>query len=604
MLTGIVLLVLILPLLSNLTISNEGEDEVNIVFTISFLSPNTFPSRCGHWGLLMENQLPKIGIGIDFHESTGWASIASRTWSYPYIDYDYIPTYDEGGFDIFFNKFSWDFEPNIEGMFDCAGTSSPIVGGRNFYQYVNPEYDNKLNQYLYEINQEQKTEYCQELQSIIFEDLPAISVLFGKVLYGKRNSVTDIDWDLLYDFSHRSELWKDTNDQILKYAIPCELETPNIFLLKKYDIYYGTHTKDAHWMRAVYGKLFRREQTSHFWQPEIASNYSISSDFRNYTVSIDPNAKFSDGNPVLAEDIKYSYELFMTPSVYSPQYSNLLSWFSNNQSIEIIDSHTINFNFSRYCYKPFEVLSKGIIDRSEVEPLISAHGHSIFTEQPLTAIVTDSLVKSCGPFKLESYAYWNNDSVKMVPNTYWNNLTASEGEQPNLEEYYQVFIAGKDYAIAALENNEVDIIDYSYYSSPGDYLNNLYIQYFLAKNGYLADMSLNMRHPHLGSGELTPVGTPEAAKLVRKAISHAIPRDVIAEQIFDGSANPGTSFISDRCIGYNDSLQPSEYNLDLARTHMELAGFDLGIKTTEPSFTLLLTMAIGLTIISIRKRIK
>jgi ABC-type transport system substrate-binding protein len=552
----------------------------------------------------MENQLPKIGIKIDFHESTGLGNIAPRTWSYPYIDYDYIPTYDEGGFDIYFNKYFWEFEPNIEGMFDSAGISSPIVGGWNFYQYINIEYDIILNQYLNEHNQSQKYLYLQELQSILYEDLPALSVFFGKVLYGKRDSITGIDWDLLYDFSHRSELWEDTDDQILKAAIPCELETPNIFLMKTYDVYYGRSNKDAQWMGAVYGKLFQREQTSHYWIPEIASNYSVSHDFRNYTISIDPNAKFSDGNPVLAEDIKYSYELLMTPSVYSPEYSKLLSWFTNNQSIEIVDTYTINFNFSRYCYKPFQVLSKGIIDKSQVEPLISAHGYSIFSEMPLTAIVTDSLVKSCGPFKLESYAYWNNNTAKLVPNIYWNNLTASRGEQPNLKEYYQVFVAGKDNAIEALGNGEIDIVDYTYFSSKGDYENNPNIQYILAKNGYVADMSINMRHPYLGTGELVPEGSPEAAKLVRKAISHAVPRSIIVEQIYDGIAAPGTSIISDRCVGFNESLQPYEYSLDLARTYMELAGFDLGLETKTTSLTILISMILGLTIVSLRKRRK
>lgn len=114
-----------LPLLANLSMTQETDD-VNIIFSISFLSPNDSAARCGHWGMLLENTLPKIGIGIDFHESTSWEAIEFRTLGYPYLDFDYIPTYDEGGFDILFNKFTWELDPNLEGMFD---TGLPLLWG-------------------------------------------------------------------------------------------------------------------------------------------------------------------------------------------------------------------------------------------------------------------------------------------------------------------------------------------------------------------------------------------------------------------------------------------------------------------------------------------
>ena len=63
--------------------SAQGTD-VEEVFEIYLLSPNTSAAR-NQWSLLMEQLLPQIGIGISFHESTGWGNIAPRTWSYPFI---------------------------------------------------------------------------------------------------------------------------------------------------------------------------------------------------------------------------------------------------------------------------------------------------------------------------------------------------------------------------------------------------------------------------------------------------------------------------------------------------------------------------------------
>ncbi|MHA1825837.1 MAG: hypothetical protein ACTSUA_04175, partial [Candidatus Heimdallarchaeota archaeon] len=63
-------------------------------FSISILAPNTNPAR-NQWSTLMAEQLPKIGIGIDVFDHTGWSQISPRTWGYlgPYP----IPSYAEGG---------------------------------------------------------------------------------------------------------------------------------------------------------------------------------------------------------------------------------------------------------------------------------------------------------------------------------------------------------------------------------------------------------------------------------------------------------------------------------------------------------------------------
>ncbi|MHA1828948.1 MAG: hypothetical protein ACTSX6_09920, partial [Candidatus Heimdallarchaeaceae archaeon] len=121
-------------------IASGANVTIQTVFSINLLSPNTSPAR-NQWSLLMEQQLPKIGIGIAFHESTGWGNIAPRTWSYPLIDYDYIPTYDKGGFDILFVGWSWGLDWDPTGLFD---TASLVPNGDNFYQYINPVWDDTL----------------------------------------------------------------------------------------------------------------------------------------------------------------------------------------------------------------------------------------------------------------------------------------------------------------------------------------------------------------------------------------------------------------------------------------------------------------------------
>ena len=99
------------------------------------------------------------------------------------------------------------------------------------------------------------------------------------------------------------------------------------------------------------------------------------------------------------------------------------------------------------------------------------------------------------------------------------------------------------------------------------------------------EMGFNLRHPIFGTGELTPVGTAAAAKYIRKAISHIIPRNLIISDIMGGMGYPGIIPVSSNIIYFDDTLNPYAYDLDLALDYMELAGYDVRIPTPTPTET-------------------
>ncbi|MCG3259356.1 MAG: hypothetical protein H7644_06400, partial [Candidatus Heimdallarchaeota archaeon] len=154
-------------------------------------------------------------------------------------------------------------------------------------------------------------------------------------------------------------------------------------------------------------------------------------------------------------------------------------------------------------------------------------------------------------------------------------------------------------------------VDTQYYLSFDDF-DTVGIEARTADDPSHQEIAINLRHPIIGTGELTPNGNAEAAKYIRKAISHAIPRQVIVDVICNGLGSLGISPIPPVCVGFNNAMQPYEYNLTLAREYMEMAGYELTeiVETTETptgttatNFIILFIMIIGLTtIIRIRKR--
>jgi oligopeptide transport system substrate-binding protein len=53
-------------------------------------------------------------------------------------------------------------------------------------------------------------------------------------------------------------------------------------------------------------------------KPDIATSWEVSADGRTYTFQLRTNAKFQDGRPVTAEDVKYGIERALDPSTQSP----------------------------------------------------------------------------------------------------------------------------------------------------------------------------------------------------------------------------------------------------------------------------------------------
>ncbi len=574
--------------------TSAQETEVEEVFEIYLLSPNTSSAR-NQWSLLMEQLLPQIGIGISFHESTGWGNIAPRTWSYPFIDYDYIPTYEFGGYDLLFVGWSWPLDLNLQSLYE---TDAITPNGDNHYQYSNPVYDAKLEDYMAELDTTARIALAYELQAIMYEDLPCIPIVYPRSLFGFKEGIVDIDTLLIASGGHRVENWDDPDDHVIKYAIPADL--------KEWNTYVQESFYDGQWMQAVYGAIAQRAVDSHIWEPQVASDFTVSEvvdEKINVTVNLDPDMKFSDGSSVLPEDIKYSYELHMTPAVGSSNYGTLTHWFPTNDSIEIITPGVggqVLFKFDGIFNLWDSILNlASIIDKSEVEPLISTHGFSIFNEVPGTGNVGWSLVKSCGPFMIESFDSISS-VVKMIPNPYWDDSLASGGEVPLLDEYYLTYISGKDTAVAELISGSIDIMDAQYFPTIADF-DAVGVEGVLVKDPSHQEMSINMLHPVMGTGELTPLGTPEAAKNVRKAISHACPRQIIVDQILEGLGAAATTAIPDSVVGYDESLEPYVYDLDIARDYMELAGFDL--TSTEVGITGLVIIAfLGLTALEFFRR--
>ena len=75
----------------------------------------------------------------------------------------------------------------------------------------------------------------------------------------------------------------------------------------------------------------------------LADDVTVAPDGRSVTFHLNPLARFSNGDPVLAEDVKHSFDMLISKEA-SPQYA---AYFGGVSEARVLDARTIRFTFRR-----------------------------------------------------------------------------------------------------------------------------------------------------------------------------------------------------------------------------------------------------------------
>lgn len=141
-------------------------------------------------------------------------------------------------------------------------------------------------------------------------------------------------------------------------------------------IYYSS-TYDGFVVRLIYQGLLQIDRDG-VLQPALAESYDISEDKKTYTFHIREDAVFSDGKPVTAHDVEFTYLLVADPS-YDGRYGKIVqdlvgyeeysakgSTLEKLEGIKVIDEKTISFTFKepqRVNINNFDVVNMAIMPK-------------------------------------------------------------------------------------------------------------------------------------------------------------------------------------------------------------------------------------------------
>ncbi len=141
----------------------------------------------------------------------------------------------------------------------------------------------------------------------------------------------------------------------------------------------------------------------------IAEDIKVAADQMSVTFRIRPEAKFSDGNPILAEDVKYSFDTLMS-KLANPQYRTI---YADVKQAVVVSAREIRFEFkTRNSELALMVGGLPVFSKNWGKKADGTH-------TPFDKITFEHPIGS-GPYLIESYRAGKSMIFKRNPN-YWGN---------------------------------------------------------------------------------------------------------------------------------------------------------------------------------------
>lgn len=314
----------------------------------------------------------------------------------------------------------------------------------------------------------------------------------------------------------------------------------------------GTHVSA---MRNIYETLVTRDDNLQI-QPGLATEWKPLSDLV-WEFKLRPDVKFHDGSAFTAEDFKCSAERI--PHI-SGVAGGLQAYAKRIKEVEVMDDLTFKIHTdSPAATLPLD-LARVFIIPCELED-----------QEPQAFNSGDGAIGT-GPFKVESWEP-KGDLILVRNDDYW-------GEKPPFEKVVFTEISNDSARVAALLSGRVDLINYA---PPAD-IRKLESDPEIAVSkgpsvyNFMIYPDFRETTPQITVDGKPVDGNPLLDLKVRKALSLAINRDIIADRVMEGLATPVNQLTPHGFFGSSDDLPELGYDPEAAKALLAEAGYPDGFE--------------------------
>jgi peptide/nickel transport system substrate-binding protein len=329
--------------------------------------------------------------------------------------------------------------------------------------------------------------------------------------------------------------------------------------------------------REVIGRLtadlIHINRASQLTEPALAKSWTLSKDGRVFTVNLRHGLRFSDGQPFDADDVVFSFELYLDEKLHSPQ-RDLLVVGGKPIAVEKLNQFTVRFTLA----EPYAAAER-IFDSLAMMPrhlLEKSYQEGKFA-QSWTLNTPPAELAGMGPFRLKEYV--PGQKIVLERNPYFWKADRNKNRLPYLDEIVFLFVGNEDAQVLRFQAGDTDIIsrlsaeNYSVLSKDAS-----------SRGIQLFDLGPSLEYNFLvfNLNDLAAKNLGEIAARqawfgnlkFRQAISSAIDRDGIVKLVYAGrgAALWGNVSPSNK-LWVDQALPHPARSVDRARDLLKSAGF-------------------------------
>lgn len=306
----------------------------------------------------------------------------------------------------------------------------------------------------------------------------------------------------------------------------------------------------------VLESLITRNPDNLEWEGLIARNWKISEDGLIITFTLREDVRFSDGAPLTAEDVVFTFNFIMNDAIQAPRER---AYLDKIKSVVASGQYEVAFTFKEPYFEALSLAgSMGIL---------SKHFYSAFLQEPQKFNESKGLLLGSGPYRLNDPNSWTPDkgNVELVRNErYWGDV------QPSFNRILWKIIQNDSARLTTYRNGDID----SYSARPVEYQTLKSDQQIIGKSRNFEYMPPVAGYSYIGWNE-ERAGKPTrfADKRVRLAMTYLTDVDRIIKDIFQGYAEPALSPFSNSSQQHDTGLIPYAYDLEKAKALLQEAGY-------------------------------
>jgi peptide/nickel transport system substrate-binding protein len=308
-------------------------------------------------------------------------------------------------------------------------------------------------------------------------------------------------------------------------------------------------------------------------EPELAKSWVISPDGRRYTLTLRRGLRFSDGAPFDADDVLFSFQVYLDEKLASSQ-RDLLIVGGQPIAVRKLDQYTVQFDLAEpnataeRLFDSIAMLPRHLLEKPYRE------GHLAETWGPSTEAAAFA---GLGPFRFKEYLPGERLVLERNP-FYWKEDRAGK-RLPYLDRIVFMFVPSEDAQVVRFQSGDADVITRlsasNYAVLLRDQRNRNYELFDLGSGLDYTFFFFNLND--LAAKRLAGTTRKQAwfrELAFRQAVSLAIDREGIVRLVYQGRATPLWGHVPPgNRLWVNRSLPRPDRSIQRARQVLQKAGF-------------------------------